>query len=70
MRHTRTITRKPAKAQSAYASKLEFKQLASQDIALNTLFLVDDASAVFRALLGNALSLGVFYVFTFADQTT
>ena len=70
MRHTRTITRKPAKAQSAYASKLQFKQLASSDIAFNTLILVDSAMSVFQALLGNALSLGIFYVFTFDEQTT
>ncbi len=70
MRHTRSITHKRlAMAQSAYASKLQFKQEASQSIAFNTFGLVGDAGLVWRALLGNALSLGVFWVFDDPDDT-
>lgn len=68
MRHTRSVTRKqPAKAQSAYASKLLFKQDASTLIAQNTLFLALDYSVIFQAALGNALSLGVWWIFD--DET-
>ena len=71
MRHTRSITRRqPAKAQSAYASKLLFKQEAAQSLAFNTFILTADAGSVFRALLGNALSLGVFWVFADPDETS
>jgi hypothetical protein len=70
MRHTKAITRKPAKAQSAYASKLLFKQEASSLIALNTAFLVDDFSLVLGALFTNALSLGTFISIVFGDNTT
>ena len=57
----------PAKAQSAYASKLLFKQDASTLIAQNTLFLALDYSVIFQAALGNALSLGVWWIFD--DET-
>ncbi len=68
MRHTRSITHKrPAKAQSAYASKLLFKQEASNTITTGTLFLALDYSTIFQAALGNALSLGVWWIFD--DET-
>ena len=58
MFHMRSVTRKPVKAQSAYASKLEFKQAASTSIALNSSILIDGITVIGSALFTNALGLG------------
>jgi len=68
MRHTLPITRRPAQAQSAYASKLEFKQSASSLISLNTAFLLNNTGVLFTALFGNAL--GLFFTTIGSDTTT
>ena len=71
MRHTRVITRKPVRAQSAYASKLEFKQDASTLIAINTSGLMADISLIGQALFINALSLGTLMeLITGSDDNT
>ncbi len=56
MKHTKAISRRPSKAKSSYASKLEFKQ------DMSTL-VTDGVTNVFGALFFNSLSLGVFWSF-------
>lgn len=71
MLHVRSVTRKPVKAQSAYASKLEFKQAASTTIAFNSALLLDGITTIGSALFVNALSLGtIIEIITGTDDNT
>lgn len=60
MIHTRFITRKPAAAQSAYASKLQFKQDASAAIADNNLLRASNIASL----------LGLLFSFVVDTTTT
>jgi len=63
MKHTKAISRRPSKAQSSYASKLEFKQ------SMSTLIL-DGGTIVFGSLFFNSLALGTFFEVVFEDEDT
>jgi len=59
MRHTKALTKRPAQAQSAYASKLQFKQAWSRGITTGIAMLGD--------AFANSLGLGLNIV---KDNTT
>ncbi|MDZ4858414.1 MAG: hypothetical protein SGI88_05485 [Candidatus Hydrogenedentes bacterium] len=61
MKHTKAISRRPAKAQSAYASKLFFKQELSSMVTQNS-------AVIFGSLFFNSLSLGTFFEVIFPDD--
>ena len=66
MKHTKAVTRKPAQAQSAYASKLQFKQEWSTLITSG----IGSLSNIGLATFVNSLGLGAFIDIIFGDDTT
>jgi hypothetical protein len=68
MRHTKPVTRKPAQAQSAYASKLLFKQEASNLLTLGAIGTADWIVTLSSAVFVNSLGLGAVIDIIFDDD--
>lgn len=69
MRHTKSVTRKPAHAQSAYASKLLFKQEASTLLTLGAVGTFDWIVTLSSSVFVNSLGLGAWIEILFEDTT-
>lgn len=63
MRHTKLITRRPALAQSAYASKLLFKQELSTIVTQGMVGVNDYIITLGTGIFVNSLGLGSFIDF-------
>ena len=70
MRHTKAVTRRPAQAQSAYASKLQFKQEASTLITDGLVGLGDAFMTIGSALYVNGLGLSFINIVVGGTGTT
>ncbi|NUM56598.1 MAG: hypothetical protein HUU46_23455 [Candidatus Hydrogenedentes bacterium] len=67
MKHTKAVTRKPAQAQSAYASKLLFKQEASTLLTTGIVGTFDWITLLSSAVFVNSLGLGAWIEIVFED---
>lgn len=69
MKHTKAVTQKPAQAQSAYASKLQFKQEASDIWTQGLINVGDGIITLASGIFVNALGLGGYIIFD-TDQNS
>jgi hypothetical protein len=69
MKHCRVLTKRPAMAQSGYASKIEFKTSLSTLVTDGTILLTDGFLTVTTALFVNSLGLGTFIEIIFDEIT-